>query len=105
MRGYTGDVWGPPPATTSQMDLIDRDVEECHTIVDACVDQRPNPPTYSCDNLEEMETDVIEYPIPSSSDAGAVTVWRINMQGHNYPNKRHGNPQYAWDASQTEFFY
>ena len=98
LRGYTGDVWGPSLTRTSQMDLMERNVGYCNNILNACAEQRPNPPSYSCDTLEEMETDVIEYPIPSNSDFGPVVVWRINQHNHDYPNKRRG----AWGP--TEFF-
>ncbi len=82
------------------MNLMNRDLTSCNNILNACVDQRPNPPTYSCNDLEEMETDVIEYPIPSNSDFGPVEVWRINMHNHDYPNKRRNA---SWGPSELFF--
>ena len=75
LRGYDGDVWGTSLPTTSRMDLMVKDVTRCNNVLSSCDDKRPNPPQYSCDNLVEMETDVIEYPIPSDSNSGPVVVW------------------------------
>ena len=92
MRGYNGDIFGAIPAPTSTLDLITEDEPRCNTIMNSCISflESPNPwnAGFSCDNVGVMETDVIEFPVSSESNAGPVTLWRINLNNHDYPNKR-----------------
>lgn len=103
LRGYTGDIWGASPTPSYRMNLINEDITKCNEILDKCFSpiESPNPfnAGYSCDSLDAFETEVIEYSIPNSSDAGPVTVWRMNLHNHDYPNKRRS------PYGQTEFFF
>ena len=101
-RGYTGDIWNETPSPSYQLDLINEDVNKCNRVLSECISivESPNPwnAGLSCDNIPTMETDVIQYPISSDSDAGPVTLWRINQHNHDYPDKRRS----PWGA--TEYF-
>ncbi len=101
LRGYTGDIWGDAPTPSFQLDLINEDVNKCNKVLNECFSilESPNPwnAGISCDNLPIMETDVINYPISEDSNAGPVTLWRMNIHNHDYPNKRRPN-------GPTEFF-
>ena len=103
LRGYTGDIWGPSPEPSKQFDFIVKNDAKCNTILNGCIspiaDPNPFNEGYSCDNNEDMETDVIEYPVSSDSNAGPVTVWRINMHNHDYPDRRRSR------YGPTEFFF
>mmetsp|Transcript_18961 Transcript_18961/g.28092 ORF Transcript_18961/g.28092 Transcript_18961/m.28092 type:complete len:1368 (+) Transcript_18961:371-4474(+) len=104
LRGYIGDIWGSSPAPSYRMNLINDDTANCNAIINKCFSpiESPNPfnTGFSCDSVDASETEVIEYPIPNNSDSGPVTVWRINLHNHDYPNKRRSS-----GYGPTEFFF
>lgn len=103
LRGYTGEIFGTAPAPSFYLDLVEENLSRCNSIVDECISilETPNPwnEGFSCDSLGVMETDVINYPISNNANAGPVTLWRINLNNHDYPNRRRSN---SWGPS--EFF-
>lgn len=118
LRGWTGEYWGNGEAfgeslpsissllpVVASLDLITEDASRCDEVYNDCVvvsagTLSPFNEHFDCGKLGTDETDVIDFPIPAESDAGPVQVWKINIQNHDYPNKRRGN----WLAG-TEFFF
>jgi len=109
LRGYTGDIWGSLPNPSEHLDLINDNPSRCADRKNACISlhETPNPfnADYDCDDIAfsgSLETDVIEYPIPASSDAGPVTFMKINLHNHDYPDVRRDGDGW-WGP--TEFFF
>mmetsp|Transcript_13525 Transcript_13525/g.28712 ORF Transcript_13525/g.28712 Transcript_13525/m.28712 type:complete len:802 (+) Transcript_13525:183-2588(+) len=102
-RGYTGDVYGPLPAKSGSIDLIDEagrwNDKTCEAVKADCVIQNyaPSPfnDNFDCATLPAEETDIIDYPVSAGSKP--VQLLKINIHNHDYPNRRrNGGP--------TEFF-
>jgi hypothetical protein len=104
-RGYEGEIFGPPPAPSGSIDLIDettrRNGKTCEAVLADCVDQygRPSPfnAGFSCASLPDAETDVIDYPVNPGSKP--VRLLRINIHNHDYPNRRRSR------GGPSEFFF
>lgn len=102
-RGYGGDVFGPPPAPSETLDLVDEGSyrASCEEVYNNCVNQYNQPSdwnqNFDCATLPAEETDVIDYPVSAGSNP--VRLLRMNIHNHDYPNRR----VVQWGP--TEFFF
>eukprot|EP00316_Scyphosphaera_apsteinii_P000399 CAMPEP_0119343572 /NCGR_PEP_ID=MMETSP1333-20130426/106518_1 /TAXON_ID=418940 /ORGANISM="Scyphosphaera apsteinii, Strain RCC1455" /LENGTH=953 /DNA_ID=CAMNT_0007355969 /DNA_START=20 /DNA_END=2878 /DNA_ORIENTATION=- len=96
-----------PPQISDTLDLLNEDLNGCQLIRNTCIselwrdtgDENPFNEGYSCTNVSEHETDVIDY-VSSTLGAAPVRLLRMNLHDHGYPNKRRSQ---TWSAA--EFFF